>query len=91
MSSGIAVSGTSASTAAKTAPLHGFAVKGSGQFVLFRLANSNSAASGVTLNINDTGAFPVVIDGVAANASNFKSGYYMAQLTPMPGQTPAYS
>lgn len=70
---------TAAATAAKTATGTYFAMQGGQSFIFeitFRYTNTKAAA--LTLNVNNTGAKPLYIDGVPSSASNYtiKAGKY---------------
>lgn len=62
--SGIATCSTAAATAAKVGTFPGFALA-TNQTILLRVNTTNTATSGVTLNINSTGAKSVKISGSA--------------------------
>lgn len=71
-------SSTSGSTAAKIVTLDGFVLRtGASIFVTF--ANKNTATSGLTLNVNATGAKPIVSESnetiSSTNLAYFPSGY----------------
>jgi hypothetical protein len=76
--SGIGTCSTGASTAAKAVVLPGFALS-TNQTILIRVSTTNSATSGVTLNVNSTGAKSVYIGGSAWSTSNqLNAGDYLA-------------
>ena len=62
--SGIGICSTAASTAAKTVTFPNFALA-TNQTIIVRVNTTNSATSGVTLNVNSTGAKSVYIGGSA--------------------------
>ena len=70
---------TAAGTAAKTASCSGYQLL-SKSYIQVILANTNTAASALTLNINSKGAKPVYINGEASGASNYTlpAGSYLA-------------
>ena len=61
---------TGASTAAKTAVHTNFKLLAK-SYTLVTLANTNTATSELTLNINSTGAKTIYIDGTVTSASNY--------------------
>jgi hypothetical protein len=67
---------TAAGTAAKAATLEGFLLH-KGARLTIRLTNANTVAN-ATLNINDTGAKAVKINGAAVTATNWSAGYWTA-------------
>ena len=62
---------SSAATLAKTANFTNFALKDN-SWVQINMAYGNSAAKGITLNINNTGAKPIYINGLPSSGSNYK-------------------
>jgi hypothetical protein len=65
---------TAAATAAKTVTASWFTLRVGGSMKI-KMTYANTAASGVTLNINSTGAKPLYYDGSAVSASNtWKAG-----------------
>ena len=76
--SGIAYCTTAADTAAKTATMSGFALY-SGQYILLRTTETNSATGNVTLSVNSTSAKTVKIGTADVTASNFPAGDYLAK------------
>lgn len=76
--SGIGICSTAAATAAKVVTLPKFALATSAT-ILIRVSNTNSATSGVTLNVNSTGAKSIYIGGSAWSTSNqLYAGDYVA-------------
>ena len=76
--SGIGICSTAASTAAKAVTFPNFALA-TNATILVRLSNTNSATSGVTLNVNSTGAKSIYIGGNAWSTSNqLNAGDYLA-------------
>lgn len=70
---------TAAATKAKTATCTYYALRADSYFpILFRYSNSNK--TGITLNINDTGAKPIYIDGEPSSSTNYTlpAGIYIA-------------
>lgn len=61
---------TAAATAAKTASATGYVLRAKDIFNI-RFANSNTAQSALTLNINGKGAKTIYINGVASSSSNY--------------------
>ena len=61
---------TEASTAAKIISVTGFTIPTSGGSIKVNFTNANTAASGVTLNINSTGAKAILYNGAAVSAAN---------------------
>lgn len=76
--SGIAYCTTAAATGTKVATMPGFALL-YGQRIFLRTTVSNTATSGVYLNVNSTGALPISIAGANVTASNFPAGDYIAE------------
>ena len=62
---------SSAATLAKTANFTNFALKDN-SWVQINMAYGNSAAKEMTLNINNTGAKPIYINGLPSSDSNYK-------------------
>jgi hypothetical protein len=76
--SGIGTCTTAAATAAKVVTLPRFALV-TNATILVRVSTTNSATSGVTLNVNDTGAKSIYIGGSAWSTSNqLNAGDYLA-------------
>ena len=76
--SGIGICSTAASTAAKVVTLPNFALV-TNQNIILRVNTTNSATSGVTLNVNSTGAKSIKIGGSAWSTSNqLNAGDYLA-------------
>lgn len=76
--SGIGTCSTGASTAAKVVTLPKFALA-TNATILIRVSTTNSATSGVTLNVNSTGAKSIYIGGSAWSTSNqLNAGDYLA-------------
>lgn len=76
--SGIGKCTTAASTAAKVVTFPNFALA-TNQTILIRVDTTNTATSGVTLNVNSTGAKSVKIGGAAWSTSNqLNKGDYLA-------------
>ena len=76
--SGIGICSTAAATAAKTVTFPNFALA-TNQTILIRVSTTNTATSGVTLNVNSTGAKSVYIGGSAWSTSNqLNAGDYIA-------------
>lgn len=76
--SGIGTCTTAAATAAKVVTLPRFALVANAT-ILVRVSTTNSATSGVTLNVNSTGAKSIYIDGSAWSTSNqLNKGDYLA-------------
>ena len=76
--SGIGICSTAASTAAKVVTFPKFVLE-KNQTILLRVDATNSATSGVTLNVNSTGAKSVYIGGSAWSTSNqLNAGDYLA-------------
>ena len=64
-----AICTTAGGTAAKVAQCSSYALRNS-NFIQVIIANSNSASSALTLNINGTGAKPIYINSEASSSSN---------------------
>lgn len=62
---------SSAATLAKTANFTNFALKDN-SWVQINMAYGNSAAKAITLNINNTGAKPIYINGLPSSDSNYE-------------------
>lgn len=62
---------SSAATLAKTANFTNFALKDN-SWVQINMAHGNSAAKEITLNINNTGAKPIYINGLPSSDSNYE-------------------
>ena len=77
--SGLIVSITAGTAAAKTARCHGFTLKAK-TLIPIVIANDNEVEGKITLNINGTGAKNVYIDGTVSSASNhtLPAGVYLA-------------
>ena len=76
--SGIGICSTAASTAAKVVTMPNFALV-KNQTIIVRVNTTNSATSGVTLNVNSTGAKSIYIGGSAWSTSNqLNAGDYLA-------------
>ena len=76
--SGIGTCSTAASTAAKVVTMPKFALA-TNATILVRVSTTNSATSGVTLNVNSTGAKSIYIGGNAWSTSNqLNAGDYLA-------------
>lgn len=76
--SGIGICSTGATTGAKAVTLPRFALVDNAT-ILVRVSNTNSATSGVTLNVNGTGAKSIYIGGSAWSTSNqLNAGDYLA-------------
>ena len=75
--SGVAYCSTGASDAAKVGTMPGFDLA-NGQSILLYLYTSNTVVS-ATLNVNSTGAKPVMVGGSATTTSNFKSGWWLCR------------
>ncbi len=76
--SGIGTCSTAAATAAKVVTLPKFSLA-TNATILVRISTTNSATSGVTLNVNSTGAKSIYIGGSAWSTSNqLNAGDYLA-------------
>lgn len=69
---------TAAATAAKVASHTGFVLR-TNSYLLLTLTAANTAASALTLNVNNTGAKPIYINGKVSSASNYSlpAGTYL--------------
>lgn len=67
--SGIGICNTASTVAAKIVTLPKFSLAVN-SMILFRMSTSNTATSGVTLNVNSTGAKPIYIGGSAWGPKN---------------------
>lgn len=61
---------TAGSDGAKRVAAENFSLPASGGSMKIKMVHTNTAASGVTLDINGTGAKPLFYDGVRASAAN---------------------
>lgn len=70
---------TAAGTAAKTATFNNYALLAK-SYLLVNIVYSNTAKSALTMNINNQGAKPIHINGVASSSSNYTlpAGTYIA-------------
>lgn len=61
---------TAANVAAKTVAITDFALPANGGCLHIKMANANTAAAGVTLDVNSTGAKAMLYNGSAVSATN---------------------